>query len=387
MDRRSFLIGTGTLALSQILAGCGSQNQTALSIQVLKGSIPNSVLKTFRAAIKPSAKLDIASVTQLRTLFENLQSWQQKDKKTEVTRSPLSIPLFQSQQSTNPPDLLTIGDYWLAAAIEQKLIQPLDAAKLQQWGNLPSRWQELVRRNDRGQLDAQGQVWAAPYRWGYTVIAYNKDKFQSLNWKPSDWRDLWREELRDRISLLSHPREVIGLTLKTLDKSYNTENLGQVPALEEQLRRLDQQVKFYSSDTYIEPLILGDTWLAVGWSNELLPVMQRYRHIDVVIPRSGTALWADLWVHPAGLSANEPLYQQWINFCWQPQVAEQISLLSKANSPIPLTLNPANIQERLRPLLIPNEQIFQRSEFLLPLSPQVQQQYQSLWEKTVTSGA
>ncbi len=378
MDRRSFLIGTGTLALSQILAGCGRQNQTALNVKFLKGSVPNQVVKAFRSQNKQTGKLDFATVAQLEDLFKDLQSWQHKSTKTQSERSP--IPGISLQQSTNPPDILTIGDYWLAPSIEQKLIQPLDPTRLQQWSNLPQRWQELVTRNDQGASDRLGKVWAAPYRWGYTMIAYNRDKFKSLGWQPKDWGDLWREELRDRISLPNHPREVIGLTLKTLGKSYNTQNLSQVPDLEQQLRRLNQQVKFYSSDTYLQPLILEDTWLAVGWSNELLPIIQRYRQFDGVIPTSGTALWADLWVLPAG-TVSQPLYQNWIDFCWQPQIAQQITLLSKANSPIPVELNPANIQAELRHLLIPNEQILQRSEFLLPLSQETTQQYQSLWQE------
>lgn len=381
MDRRSFLLGTGSLALSQMLAGCNSQNQSQLSVKVLKGSVPNQAVKAFRAQIKQSAKLDFTSVTEINNLFEELQSWQQKKQKKDAGRSQLPFPLIPSQASTELPDLVTLGDYWLNAAIEQKLIQPLDPSKLLAWSNLPSRWQELVRRNDKGQLDPQGKVWAAPYRWGNTVIAYNRDKFDSLGWKPSDWDDLWREELRDRISLPNHPREVIGLTLKKLDKSYNTKNLNQVPDLEQQLRLLHQQVKFYSSDTYLQPLILGDTWLAVGWSTDLLPVMQGYRQIEAVIPQSGTALWADLWVRPAIEASSQPLYQQWIDFCWQPQFAEQIFLLSKANSPIPVKIERDDIQPGLRPLLLTDPKIFERSEFLLPLSPETQQQYQSLWQK------
>ncbi len=388
MDRRSFLAGTGTLALSQVLAGCSSQAQAKLRVQLLKGSIPAQVVRKFRAEIKQPAKLDFTSVEQLKNLFNQLQSWQQqKNKQPDDWRSRLPIPVMQSQQPPNLPDLVTLGDYWLAPAIEQKLIQPLDIAKLQQWANLPSRWQELVRRNQQGHLDAQGKVWAAPYRWGYTVIAYNRDKFKSLGWKPSDWSDLWREELRDRISLPNHPREAIGLTLKQLGKSYNTENLNQVPELEQQLRRLHQQVKFYSSDTYLQPLILGDTWLAVGWSTDVLSVMQRYRQIDAVIPQSGTAMSADLWVRPAGKAASQSLDQQWIDFCWQPQIAQQISLLGKANSPIPIQPKPADIQTGLRPLLLPEPQIFQRSEFLLPLSQATTQQYQSLWQEIVVSGS
>lgn len=382
MDRRSFLLGTGVLALNQLLAGCSNQDQAELRVQVLKNSIPAQTVREFRADIKQSGQLKFVSVEQITKLFNNLQSWQQKPNKTDDWRSRLPIPWAKSQQSTNPPDLVTIGDYWLAAAIKQKLIQPLDSDKLKQWSNLPDRWQELVRRNQQGQLNSQGEVWAAPYRWGHTVIAYNRDKFKSLGWQPKDWDDLWREELRDRISLPHHPREVIGLTLKRLGKSYNTEDLKAVPELEQQLSRLHQQVKFYSSDTYLQPLILGDTWLAVGWSNDLLPVMQLYRQIAAVVPQSGTALWADLWVHPAGKASSQSLAQQWIDFCWQPQIAQQISLLSKANSPIPVELNPGDIQARLRPLLLQKDApTFQRSEFLLPLSLATIQQYQSLWQE------
>jgi len=61
--------------------------------------------------------------------------------------------------------------------------------------------------------------------------------------------------------------------------------------------------------------------------------MQRYQQIAAIIPQSGTALWADLWVRPADNRSRTSLGEQWIDFCWQPQIAEQISLLSKATSP------------------------------------------------------
>jgi putative spermidine/putrescine transport system substrate-binding protein len=346
---------------------------------LLKGSIPSQVVNEFRATLKQRTELKFAPVEQLKDLFTQLQSWSRSQTaKADDKRTLLPLPLIKSQP-TALPDLITLGDYWLAQAIEQGLIQPLDPAKLQQWLALPSRWQELVRRNRKGHLDAQGKVWAAPYRWGTTVIAYNRDKFKSLDWTPSDWSDLWRAELHSRISLLNQPREVIGLTLKKLGQSYNTENLD-IPELEKQLAALHQQVKFYSSDTYLQPLILGDTWLAVGWSTDVLPVMQRYQQIAAIIPQSGTALWADLWVRPANNRSRTSLGEQWIDFCWQTQIAEQISLLSKATSPIPVTLTQAAIRKGLQSLLLSNPQIFQRSEFLLPLPEATMQQYQSLWQ-------
>lgn len=380
MDRRSFLLGTGTLALGQLLPGCGGKDGATLRVQLLKGSIPAQVVNEFRA--KHPEELKFTPVEQLKDLFTHLQSWRQQPTTKADNWLPLRLPEIPF---INPKpmaiDLVTLGDYWLGTAIEQKLIQPIAPAQLQQWQQLPEGWKELVRRNDRGQKDAQGKIWGAPYRWGSTVIAYNRDKFKSLKGgPPRDWSDLWREELRDRISLLDQPREVIGLTLKKLGQSYNTLDLNKVPDLEKELSDLHRQVKLYSSDTYLQPLILGDTWLAVGWSTDVLRVMQRYQQIAAVVPASGTALWADLWVSPVGEAATSDLSHKWIDFCWQQTAREQISLLSKGSSPIPVTLNPDDIQKGLRSLLLSDPQIFQRSEFLLPLPKATVQQYQSLWQ-------
>lgn len=46
------------------------------------------------------------------------------------------------------------------------------------------------------------------------MIVYRRDKFQELGWTPTDWSDLWRNDLQGRISVLEQPREAIGLVLK-----------------------------------------------------------------------------------------------------------------------------------------------------------------------------
>ena len=155
MDRRSFILGSGTLALSQLLAGCSGQDQAKLRVQLLKGSIPAQVVNKFRSTLNQRADLKFAPVEQLKDLFTQLQSWSKQDEKADDRQLQLPLPLIRSKQISQP-DLVTLGDYWLAQAIEQKLIQPLDPTKLQQWLTLPSRWQELVRRNNQGQLNAQG---------------------------------------------------------------------------------------------------------------------------------------------------------------------------------------------------------------------------------------
>ncbi len=378
MDRRSFLLGAGTVALSQLFVSCAGNNQAKLYVQLLKNSIPAQVVNQFTKGVQKT-QLKFAPVEHLQDLFKQLQTWQKKTNTTDNEDWHRFIPLAKSEKTT-VADLVTLGDYWVSVAIQQKLIQPLDESQLKQWSSLPERWQELGKRNDQGQVDPQGKVWAVPYRWGNTVIVYRRDKFlQEFDWMPSDWSDLWRSELRARISLLDQPREVVGLVLKKLGKSYNTKNLLDIPNLEVELQKLNQQVKFYSSDRYLEPLVTGDTWLAVGWSSDILPTLAHYPQLSVVIPRSGTALWADMWVRPTG-KKGENLFYKWIDFCLQPGISQQISLLTKTNSPS-AKVSASDISQSWQKVLLSNSEAFGKSEFLLPLPPDTAVQYESLFAK------
>ncbi|QYX33102.1 extracellular solute-binding protein [Sphaerospermopsis torques-reginae] len=383
MNRRSFLIGTSGLVIFQMLMGCNRPNQTQFNVQLLKGSIPGYVVNQFRKTLQSEVNLKFVPVNQIYDLFKQLQTWQQPDANNKEGWSRW-IPFRQNSKVTKS-DLVTLGDYWLKAAIEQKLIQPLETEKIKQWSTLNPKWQQLVKRDDQGNIDPQGKVWAAPYRWGNTVIVYNREKLQQFDWQPKDWSDLWRSDLRSRISLLNNSREVIGLVLKKLGKSYNTENLAEISSLETELQTLNQQVKFYDSTTYLEPLIMGDTWLAVGWSNDVIPVLSRYPKLNAIIPQSGTAIWADLWVNPAGVEQSN-LSSEWINFCWQPNIAKEITILTKTNTPITTNIPASDISQPLQNLLLTNQEVFDKSEFILPLSAAATKQYESLFTKMKNPG-
>lgn len=381
-NRRSFLIGAGAIALAQGLSGCGS-SQTALKILLLKGSIPPQLIGAFKDKISLEETISFTPESQLQDILNLLKTGQQKEKPQQGLFN--RIP-FINREKTIDVDLTTLGDYWLEDAIQKKLIKPLNLSNLTGWQQLAERWQNLVKRNENGKISENGQIWGAPYRWGTTLIAYRTDKFNQLGWKPTDWTDLWREELRDRISLLDQPREVIGLTLKKLGYSYNSEDLNQIPHLETELLSLQKQTRFYSSDRYLEPLIMGDTWLAVGWSSDILAITSRYRNIKAVIPRSGTSLWADVWVRPAiETTSNNAIsdLQQWIDFCWQPESANQISLFTNGASPRIFSLKANELAQDIRnnPLIFIDPQILDKCEFLYPLSPQALKQYRDLWKQ------
>lgn len=352
LNRRKFLLTMLISAIAPSFTSCGNSKNTP-QVRVLNGSIPAQVLGEFQG------NLNLKPISQLEALYEFLEK----------------------ETPSNPAHLATLGDFWLKTAIEKELIQPLDLQALSNWETLPSSWQALVKRDREGNPDPTGKTWAAPYRWGNTIIAYREDKFRQAGYDPpTDWGDLWREELQHKISLLDQPREIIGLTLKKLGQSYNTQDLEKVENLKSELTSLQQQVKFYSSSNYLQPLILGDTWLSVGWSSDVLDLRTRYPNIKVITPKSGTALWADVWVRPAG---NQKFLEQildWINFCWETETATKIGLFTNASSPILLNNNSEEIPDDLKAdqLRMPPQEVLERSEFLLPLSDTTNKQYQKM---------
>jgi putative spermidine/putrescine transport system substrate-binding protein len=370
--RRTFLTA-GTLALSQFLFACGQNQGDSLQVRLLKGSVPAQILKEFQRRMDKGGTLDFLQGDQLADLFKLLSDW-----KTQGGKAPASSFLPLGDRSVPVADLVTLGDFWLPIAIQQGLIRPIPWEV--QWKLLAPEWLALVRRDRQGNPDPQGDIWAAPYRWGTLMMAYQPEKFKALGWTPQEWSDLWRPELKGHISLPDSPRAVIGLALKKLGQSANPSDLSKITALPAELIALHQQVKFYSSDAYLQPLSLGDTWAAVGWSNEILPTVERDRSLAATVPTTGTLLTADLWVQPATAQPTPPQIAKlmdWINFCWQPEIASQLSLLSAATSPLfkgGQTPIPPMLQQK--PLRLPSAAILDRSEFLLPAA---NDQYSRQW--------
>ena len=377
MKRRQFITqSVGFFALSQGLSACGN-DASSLSIRLLKNSIPPQLINRFLLDIPQGNALKFTPESSLKKLWELLQIWGgQKPGQTNFwSQLPfLSAPVI-------PSALMTLGDTWLQKAIASDLIQPLDPKALTNWSKLDPAWQKLVTRDRQGLLDPQGQIWGAPYRWGTTMIVYRQDFFQDLGWTPQDWSDFWRPALTQQIALVDQPREVIGLTLKKLGYSYNTLDLTTVPNLASQLQALQAQVKFFSSQYYLQSLLNRDVAIAVGWSNEILPLLSNTRNLRAVIPSSGTSLWADCWVMPKTFAGDLTLVNDWINFGWQTQSANQMALFSKGSSPRLTSLPSQEIVPDVRrnPLITLSPELWAKSEFLEPLPPRTEEQYETFW--------
>lgn len=352
-----------------------------LKVVALRGSVPPSWVKDFMQSQGKRLKFQLKLNGSLDGIFSDLAT---SFEKGNVGSSSLVAA-----------DLISVGDSWLGYAIKKGMIQSIEGAEDQDWFKaLSSRWKAYLRRNSEGDIDPDGKIWAAPYRWGCMVIAYKKSKFQKHNLAPiEDWKDLWRPELAGRISMVNSPREVVGAVLKYMGASYNISSIdlqvaGGRDAVQRNLEVLANQVRLFDNTHYLKAFGVGDVWVAVGWSSDVLPIAKRMSNIAVVVPKSGASLWADLWAIPAAsrLKTNRiggrirgpsPLIHQWAEFCLQAARAVPFSQeVIPGASPFALESTPVEAPKELKgkPKLdtnliagVPPPDILARCEFLEPL--------------------
>ena len=374
MKRRSLLVGSGSLLLASALSGCQGQRLPMLPVALLEGSVPPILLSDLQDQLADQARIRVFPIETLSRVYDLLEQG-------GVPRVSFMQRLFRGR-SPVPSQIATLGDTWLTSAIRQNLITPLDVESLSGWERLPEAWRSLVRRDEEGMMAEDGAIWGAPYRWGMLAIVYRKDRFPET--PPTDWGDLWRDDLTRQIALPDSARAMIGLTLKHLEHSANASDLDRLSDLDETLSALNQQVRLYSSDAYLQPLVLGDVSLAVGWTTDILPMLKRNPQLTAVIPQSGTLLTADLWVKPKveSTDASDDILRSWIAFFWRQANAVRLSLLSPVASPV-IVNRKDGLPDSLRsnPLLLPISSILDASEFLLPLPSATAEIYSEYWQR------
>jgi putative spermidine/putrescine transport system substrate-binding protein len=377
LTRRELLRALPIVAAGGLLSGCGLWGPAATQVQVLRGAVPPQLMGRFRRQLKGTAlRINFSPSTTPGSEFDLLRAWANPRKGNPIAN------LWPLGRQPELAAIAQIGDAWLTQAIVEGLIAPLDPKAWSAWDQLPEQWQSLVRRDAQGLPSVSGQIWAAPYRWGTTAIVYRRDKVaEAFPEGLTDWADLLRPELKGRLAVLDDPREVIGLGLKAIGGSYNQPDPASVSGLKPWLGKFQRQVRLYSSDSYLQPLLTGDVWAAVAWSTDALPLLRQNSQLAMVVPRSGSAIWADLWVRPSA-SAKAPIPEaanRWINHCWEPEAAAMLTQAGRATSPIVTGRESWVGALKARSVLVPPSELLAKSEFLLPLDAGAIVRYEALW--------
>jgi spermidine/putrescine transport system substrate-binding protein len=200
-------------------------------------------------------------------------------------------------------DISIPSEYMIQKMIDEKLVLPLDHAKIKGLENIDSRFLNLS-------FDPENSY----------SIAYN-DKFISAD-KMTSWDDLWRPELKDNIMLIDGAREIIGLGLNSLGYSLNSKNMEELDEAVTKLRKMTPNVKAIVADEIKMYMANEESAVAVTFSGEAADMMAENEHIHYVIPKEGSNLWFDNIVIPKTAKNVDGAYE-FINFMLRPENAAQ----------------------------------------------------------------
>jgi hypothetical protein len=251
-----------------------------------------------------------------------------------------------------------LGDEFLAPAIQNGLILPLpdDVANAEWYARLPAVWRALACRdasgypapppppgsykrganaNSNGSSAAvsasastaeanngrYGKLYGVPYRWGCYLIAYRKDKIPRGLRPPTDWPDLFRPQYKKKVGIASGSRFMLTVALRAGGRSANATDVDDATRNRLYDLRTTQLATQVDLDA-LQGLSNGDVWIIAGNSDDVLKTAAKSSNIGVVVPSSGTTLYADAWCVPAAAldkpGGVSPLVDQWFDFTTQP---------------------------------------------------------------------
>jgi len=258
-----------------------------------------------RQILSTGARVRLSDRPTLRAVWRELEAGQRAAEEGEAsTLAPTS-----SSATAWTADAAVLGDAWLGPAVTRGLVRPIPRARQSRWwAALGPRWRALVTRDPAtGRCVTNGEVYAAPLRWGAVVVAQDVDAIIAAGGRRVDaWPDLLQPALQGRLALPEGGRDLLAIALLCTGISPNATwaDVAKVRGGETRLRAALDGLRALAS-TSVEgdgarALAGRDCLAAVGDSQLLVPVAERLVGGAAVLPRGGGILWADTWCVPAG---------------------------------------------------------------------------------------
>ncbi len=221
----------------------------------------------------------------------------------------------------NNYDVIQPSDYAAEVMIRQKLLAPLEKAKLANLRNIDPGF--LARPHD-----PQSQF-TVPYMSGTVGIVVNTEKVKT---PVKGYTDVFKPQFKDRIVALNDSRELVTWALYTQNLPINTITAANLAKVRPILANWFKLVKVFDSDSPKTALLNGDVDLGVVWSGEAAILWNNNKKFQYIIPAEGAHQFIDVLAIPAK-AKNKDAAHELINYILRPEVSKLISDAFPYNNP------------------------------------------------------
>ncbi|MGW7300178.1 polyamine ABC transporter substrate-binding protein [Streptomyces sp. NPDC054829] len=234
-------------------------------------------------------------------------------------------PALMNHQRTDR-DLVVISDWMCARFVRLGWVQEMDR----------SRQPHVTRYLDpllREPAFDPGRKFTVPWQSGITGIAYDKRR---LGREIRQVSDLWADDLKGRVTLLSGLDEAFALLMQGNGVDITRWTADDFHTVCEQVEGhvKSGHIRRFTGNDYIKDLSTGDVLACQAYSGDVIQLQADNPDIEFVVPEEGAELWSESLMIP-NLARHKTNAERLIDYYYEPEVAAELAAWVNYVCPVP----------------------------------------------------
>ena len=284
---RIMAVFCAVLALICVLTSCGaSKQQEQLILYTWEGMFPQDVLDEFTE--RTGTKVIYSNFDTDETMLERL-----------------------AQADGGDYDVIIADDYIIEQAVQAGLVAEIDKTAVTNFGNINPLYQ--------GQFYDPDDIYTVPYGAGIPLIVYDPE---TTGFELRGYNDLWDPSLVDSVAITANYRVINGITLLSMGKSMNEEDLDVIAQAGEKLLQLAPNIRMIQDDNTQNALLNGEASAAFLYTSQVTSVTAENPDLKVVYPEEGLGFGIMGMFSPVN-APNPDAASAFINFILEPEISKR----------------------------------------------------------------
>ncbi|NLY07825.1 MAG: spermidine/putrescine ABC transporter substrate-binding protein [Spirochaetales bacterium] len=285
--KKKMSIALGIMLMAVCLfVSCSKKDKQELVLYTWEGMFPQEVLDDF--AKETGIKIIYSTFDTNETMLEKL-----------------------SQADGGTYDLIIGDDYIVDAAIRKGLVQKLDKSRIPSFKNINPLFQSFY-------FDTKNE-YTVPHGAGIPVIVYDPSR---VDWEITGIKDLWDERLRDSVALTANYRVIEGITLMSMGRSLNENDLEVLKEVGKKLIELAPNVRLIDDSTSHLALLNGEASVAFLYTSQATAALNENPNLKVVFPAEGLGVGVMDFFIPVKAPHSDAAHK-FIEYILKPDVSAQ----------------------------------------------------------------
>jgi spermidine/putrescine transport system substrate-binding protein len=261
----------------------------------------------------------------------------------------------------------------LPVAEKDGLLAPIDTSKLQNYQFISNKFKNLPENS------MDGKVYAVPWVWGSTAIAYNP---QVIHDKIDSVQAFWNPNYKGKIAFRDDFNDAIMTAAIALGQNPN--HPSDLNAIKQKLieqKPLDSTF-WQTGDEFSKLYATNQVSLGLMWSGQSASMKKNGVSINYVIPKEGAIGWVDNWAVAKG-TKNSDLALKFIDFMTSKEFESNWvnnGGPAPTNTQATATLDPKFVKE-----MGLDDSTLSRLYFISYHSDAEQKQWNELWQEVKTN--